>query len=216
MSLTPLARRALLLVGAAALLSPLVPSARAQTAGLAPPDSLSAPEEQTVAAPDSTAPPAIPADSLALSEAPEAPPAPTLHAFGDGLRVTLAPGWDGPASVRASPAGAVYGFQNEAPGHPLQGVAVRVERVDGLNALLRERWSRGLTASGYAGLGPVGPAAAPMPGFGVEVADAVRGGATVFAIRGASSWAVQVTAPLAVWRARRADVLAVLAGVALP
>ena len=222
------------LVRGVAVLALLVPSAAgawAQTgrSGLVDTtsaDTTRAVTEPDVLAPDSTASggalaDSVAADSVALAEAavPEVVPplpAPTLHAFADGLRVTLAAGWDGPATVAATPAGAVYRFQNDAAGHPLQGVVLRVERVDGLNALFRERWSRGLTTSGYAGMTPVGPAAAPLPGFGVEVAGDGRGGAVVFVQRGASSWAVGVSAPAAQWARQRAEVLAVLADVALP
>jgi hypothetical protein len=138
--------------------------------------------------------------------------------FGTGLRVTLPPGWDGQAAATeaALPGDALYTFQNVTPGHPLQGADLRLERVAGLNELLRGRWSRGLTTYGYHGTTADGPATTPLPGFGVEMAGAGQAGAVVFTQRGASMWAVQVDAPTSLSRARRAEVLALLPGGALP
>lgn len=142
---------------------------------------------------------------------------PVRYAFRSGLRITLPPGWDGPESAVEPADGAVlYTFQNTTPGHPLAGVTVRLERVQGLNALLRERWMRGQTSHGYHGTQPVGPAAAPMPGFAVEVTGPGQSGAVVFSQRDSGMWAVQVVAPAALWASRRDAVLALLTGITLP
>lgn len=145
------------------------------------------------------------------------PPAPILHVFGSGLRVTLPPGWDGPAiASEGDPGHATYAFQNTATGHPLVGASVRLERVSGLNPLLRERWLRGQTTHGYNGTRPVGPATAPIPGFAVEVEGPGLRGIAVFTQRDDGLWALQVVAPTALWEQRRDEVRALLAGIRLP
>ena len=142
---------------------------------------------------------------------------PTRHVFSSGLNVTLPPGWDGPTTaLDQGPPRERYTFQNAAPGHPLAGAILRVERVGGLNPLEREQWVRGQTTYGYNGTRPVGPASAPAAGLALEVEGAGQAGAVVFAHHRGEMWALQVVAPTALWRARRAEVLAVLAGVALP
>ena len=142
---------------------------------------------------------------------------PTRHVFGSGLTVTLPPGWDGPATaLDEGPARERYTFQNAASGHPLEGAVLRAERVGGLNPLQREQWTRGLTTYGYNGTRPVGPAAAPIAGLALEVEGGGQGGVVVFAQHRGETWTVQVVAPAGVWHQRRADVLAVLGGVALP
>ena len=208
MSPIPLAGR--LAVLAAALAAPV---ALAQSLPADSLDAASLDADSLHATGDSTAVDSTVADSV---QVPPPPPAPVLHAFGDGLHVTLPSGWGGPVAIDDRQTGrAVRSFYNAEEGHPLQNVTLRVERVDGLNALLRERWSRGQTAAGYHGTTPVGPAATPLGGFGVEVAGPGQGGAVVFVHRGASSWTIGVTAPADLWRLRRAEVLAVLSGVAL-
>ena len=149
----------------------------------------------------------------------EAAAAPQVHLFGQtGLRVTLPPGWEGPVSALEAglPDYAEYTFRNAAPGHPLEGAVLRVERISGLNALFRERFRRGQTTYGYHGAMPVGPAATPGSGFGVEVEGYGVGGATAFAEGRSGMWALSVQAPAAVWASRPGDVLAVLAGVRRP
>ncbi len=143
---------------------------------------------------------------------------PTVYAFGiTGASVTLPAGWDREPSVAedALPEYAVYTVANDVDGHPLAGVVLRVERVTGLNPLLRERWLHGQTMTGYHGTGPVGPAEVPE-GFGVEIAGRGVGGVVAFVQRGPVLWAVSVEAPAATWAAQRAEVAAVLAAVRLP
>ena len=194
---------------AAAALVLLGPSALAQ-----------APEADSLAVHDPAA-----ADSVVAVPAGPAPgpvtlpaPQPTVHAFGaTGLRVTLPAGWNGPTeALDADPAYAAYAFRNALPGNSLSGAVLRVERVLGLNQLLRERWQRGQTSYGYHGTRPVGPIVSPLPGLGLEVAGAGTGGVVVFLQRGPASWAVQIEVPEAVWATRRAEVLAVLADVTIP
>ncbi len=172
---------------------------------------------------DSVEADSVEAARLELPEppAPEKPPPaiPTLHAFGaTGLRVTLPAGWDGPTAAAEGQAEsyALYTFSNTAADHPLAGTTLRVERVQGLNALLRERWTRGQTGHGYHETRPVGPAVAPLPGLALEVAGDGTGGVVVFSQRGQAQWAVQIEAPASVWAERRGQVLAVLAGVEIP
>ncbi len=63
---------------------------------------------------------------------------------------------------------------------------------------------------------PIGPVATPVPSLGIEVASATEAGAVAFIQRGATYWAVQIAAPPDLWASRRADLLAVLSGIALP
>ena len=142
--------------------------------------------------------------------------APFVFVYGSGLRVTLPPGWSGPATETGGVGDAVYAFENATAGHPLAGATIRVEYAAGLNELLRERWLRGQTTRGYHGTAPVGPLAAPVTGFGVEVAGPGRAGAAVFSRGRGGLWAVQVAAPTATWEGRRAEVLALLSGVDVP
>lgn len=146
------------------------------------------------------------------------PPAPvaTLYVFGSGVRVTLPPDWEGASLVREEVGYALYTFRNDAADHPLRGATLRLERVTGLNALLRERWLRGQTAHGYHGTRPVGPATAPVPGFAVEVDGPGVRGISVFTQRSDGMWAVQVVAPAAIWNSRRDEVRALLAAAVLP
>ena len=142
---------------------------------------------------------------------------PTAYAFAaTGLRVALPAGWAGTVAADEArlPAYALYTFEATAPG--LEGAVLRVEQVVGLNALERERWRTGAVRYGYHGTRPVGPAALPVAGLGVEVSGGGRGGAVAFVQRGAAYWTVHVSAPAEVWAARRAELGAALAGVALP
>ena len=173
-------------------------------------------QSQRAAAPSTPEPPAaIPLLQNALATASE----PTLHVFGTtGLRVTLPAGWGGPSSAAEGelPGYALYSFRETTPGHPLEGAVLRVERVVGLNPLLRERFDRGLTSYGYHGAVPTGPASVPIRGFGLEVEGPGTRGAVVFVGDRQAAWAVSVQAPGAVWAARRDAVLAVLTGGDLP
>ena len=92
---------------------------------------------------------------------------------------------------------------------------LRVERITGLNPLLRERFTRGQTSYGYHGTTPVGPAAVP-DGLGIEVAGPGTGGAVAFITRGPILWAVSVQAPATTWTAHRAEVMGLLLSPRLP
>jgi hypothetical protein len=141
----------------------------------------------------------------------------SAYAFAStGLRVALPPAWDGETTVDEArlPSYALYTFTSAAPGR--DGAVLRVERVVGLDALARERWRTGAVHYGYHGTRPVGPAAVPVAGLGVEVAGGGRGGAVAFVQRGPTYWALHVSAPAEVWAARRADLLAALAAIDLP
>lgn len=143
--------------------------------------------------------------------------APAVYAFpATDLRVTLPAGWAGAHAAADAEQYAFYTFTNENAAHPLAGTVLRIERVQGLNQLLRERWQRGQTSYGYHGARPTGPLAAPLPGTALELRGAGTAGAVVFFQRGVASWAVQIEAPAAVWAASRDEVLAVLTGVAVP
>ena len=160
----------------------------------------------------------IPAPTLEPAP-PLPPPSPTLHVFGrTGLRVTLPAGWDGPATADEGrlPRLAVYTFQNAASG-PLAGVVLRAEQVIGLNALEQERWKRGQMPYGYHGARPTGPIATGLPALiAMETSRPGAGGAVAFLQRGQTYWALSVEAPVAVWAGRRAEVLALFAGIDLP
>lgn len=144
-----------------------------------------------------------------------APPTQTVYPFAaTGLRVTLPADWNGDvtADEAALPAYALYTFE----GGETAGVVLHVERVVGLNPLERERWRAGSVRYGYHGLRPVGAAALPVGGLGVEVTGADRGGAVAFVQRDDAYWTVHVSAPAAVWAAHRAALEAALAGVQIP
>lgn len=148
---------------------------------------------------------------------PDTSASPAAYAFAStGLRVALPPVWNGETAVDEArlPNYALYTFTSDAPG--LDGATLRVERVVGLDALARERWRTGAVRYGYHGTRPVGPAALPVAGLGVEVAGGGRGGAVAFVQRGSTYWALHVSAPAEVWAVRRADLLAALAAVELP
>ena len=163
-------------------------------------------------------------DTPAPAPEPAAVPAPaaaasTLHVFGrTGLRVTLPAGWDGPTAADESrlPASALYTFTSSAPG-PLAGATLRIDQVVGLNPAEEQQWRSGQTRVGYHGSRPVGPASVPVEALvAFETAGAGTGGAVAFLQRGRTFWAVSVEAPVALWRSRRADVLALMAGVSVP
>ena len=164
------------------------------------------------------APAASPADPPAAPAA--APAAPTEHVYGrTGLHVTLPAGWTGApvALEQALPARASYAFTNDAAGHALAGVTLRVDVAGQLDALRSELWRRGQAPPlVFHGMEPVAPVAAPLAGTAFEtVGDRTRG-AVVLLVRGPSAWAVSVEAPERTWAAHRDAVLAVLAGVRVP
>ena len=116
-----------------------------------------------------------PAEPEPKPEPTAAPLTPTLHVVGTaGVTMLLPAGWDGPVSAveTEDPGYALYSARNDAPDHLLAGAVLRVERITGLNPLLRERFTRGQTSYGYHGTTPVGPAAVP-DGLGIEVAGPV-------------------------------------------
>lgn len=189
-------------------------------------DSTLAASDSTRTTPDSTALPRFGAllrriatdasEAQAQELAPPPPAAPAVYAFESGVRVTLPPGWDGPTSShQGDPSYSIYSFQNTAAGD-LEGAAVRLERVAGLNDLLRERWMRGQTPHGYHGTRPVGPSSVPISGFAVEVEGPGTRGVSVFTQRRDGLWALQVVAPLAVWAQRRGELTALLSSITLP
>ena len=156
---------------------------------------------------------ALAAPSVAQTAAPDSSASRAAFAFAStGLRVTLPPGWDGPVAADEArlPAYALYTFEDAE-----DGAVLRVERVTGLNPVERERWRTGAVRYGYHGTRPVGPAALPVAGLGVEVSGGDRGGAVAFVQRGAAYWALHVSAPAEVWASHRPGLLAALAGVAL-
>lgn len=134
-----------------------------------------------------------------------------------GAAVTLPGSWTGPLTIVEDelPDYALYTARNANPASPLRDAVLRVERVTGLNALYRERWTKGQTTYGYHGASPVGPAPVPE-GLGLEVEGPGTGGAVAFTQRGATLWAVAIEVPAAAWATHRAEALAILAGVRLP
>ena len=143
---------------------------------------------------------------------------PHTEALGTtGAAVTLPGSWTGPVTLVEDelPDYALYTARNVNPASPLHGAVLRVERVTGLNALYRERWTKGQTTYGYHGASPVGPATVPE-GLGLEIEGPGTGGAVAFTQRGATLWAVAVEVPAATWATHRAEALAILAGVRLP
>ena len=159
-----------------------------------------------------------PAEPEPKPEPTAAPLTPTLHVVGTaGVTMLLPAGWDGPVSAveTEDPGYALYSARNDAPDHLLAGAVLRVERITGLNPLLRERFTRGQTSYGYHGTTPVGPAAVP-DGLGIEVAGPGTGGAVAFITRGPILWAVSVQAPATTWTAHRAEVMGLLLSPRLP
>ncbi|HEX9952396.1 MAG TPA: hypothetical protein VGB53_11550 [Rubricoccaceae bacterium] len=162
-----------------------------------------------------------PAPAVALT-APSGSPA-AVEVFGrTGLRVTLPAGWSSAADESRLPAYALYTFTpagvtgRSAPG-ALAGVTLRVEQLTGLNPAEEQGWRTGQARVGYHGARPVGLAQVPVEALAaVETAGPGTGGATAFVQRGRTFWAVSVQAPAATWRANRAAVVGLMAGVALP
>lgn len=178
---------------------------------------------------DSLAPVAPTATSEAtgpLSAAPEAPgadarpeAAPALSVSGrTDLRVSLPAGWRRSAVDESRlPTYALYAFTG-----PLRGVTLRVEQITGLNPLEEQQWRVGQTAHGYHGARPVGTIAVPLQALaafetaGPGAAGNETGGAAAFLQRGRTFWTVSIEAPAPVWRTRRADLVALMAGVSVP
>ena len=163
--------------------------------------------------------PAAPAASITAT----ADALPAVEVFGrTGLRVSLPAGWSSAADESRLPAYALYTFTSagatgrSAPG-ALAGVTLRVEQLTGLNPAEEQGWRTGQTRAGYHGARPVGRAQVPVEALAaVETAGPGTAGATAFVQRGRTFWAVSVQAPAATWRANRAAVVGLMAGVALP
>ena len=164
--------------------------------------------------------------SDATPAAPEAPAAsitatadalPAVEVFGrTGLRVSLPAGWSSAADESRLPAYALYTFTRSGSG-ALAGVTLRVEQLTGLNPAEEQGWRTGQARAGYHGARPVGRAQVPVEALAaVETAGPGTAGATAFVQRGRTFWAVSVQAPAATWRANRAAVVGLMAGVALP
>ncbi len=154
-------------------------------------------------------------EAAPVAPAPAAPARPTSALYGrTGLRAALPPGWASADDEARLPAYAVYTFTAPA-GSPLAGVTLRAELLTGLNPAEEQGWHAGQARVGYHGARPVGPAQVPVEALvAVETAGPGLGGATAFVQRGRMFWAVSVVAPAATWARRRADVVALMAGVA--
>lgn len=155
---------------------------------------------------------------VAEAPAPEAiPPTQTLQLFGrTDLRVSLPQGWpEGVADESRLPAYAQYTFT--AGAGAFSGAVLRVERVVGLNPAEEQQWRGGQTPYGYHGARPVGALAhAGDVLVAFETAGPGVKGASAFAQRGRTFWAVSVVAPEAIWAARRDEVVALLSLVTIP
>jgi hypothetical protein len=136
------------------------------------------------------------------------------QAYRSGLVVTLPEGWSGPEAVDESglPRMASYRFENQSDASALRGAVLHVERLTGLNPMMRERWHQGRVPYGYHGAVPVAALeVAPVPGaigFLTERDDYV--GHVYFLVRGPVYWAVQVEAPAAVFDAHESTLLDVV------
>jgi hypothetical protein len=133
------------------------------------------------------------------------------QAYRSGLVVTLPEGWSGPEAVDEShlPGLASYRFENRSDSSALRGAVLHIERLTGLNPMMRERWYQGRVPYGYHGARPVAAIeVAPVPGaigFLTERGEYV--GHVYFLVRGPVYWAVQVEAPAAVFDAHEAALL---------
>ena len=130
------------------------------------------------------------------------------QAYPSGLVVTLPEGWSGPAEVDEDglPGLASYRFENANDASALHGAVLHVERLTGLNPVMRERWQQGRVPYGYHGARPVATLPAPpLPGaVGFRTAREGRTGHVYFLARGPVHWAIQVEAPAAVFDAHEA------------
>lgn len=133
------------------------------------------------------------------------------QAYTSGLVVTLPEDWSGTETVDEGelPALASYRFENRNPESPLRGAVLHVERVTGLNPMMRERWAQGRVSYGYHGARPVAAlASVPLPGaVGFRAEREGRLGAVLFVARGPVFWAVQVEAPEDVFAAHEVALL---------
>ena len=157
--------------------------------------------------------------SQGVAAAKEIASQPVVTALGtSGAVAVLPPGWSGVPLVNElrAPIYSSYALQNTRAGHPLEGVALRVERVTGLQAPFRQLWLSGQTEQGYHGLVGVATAAVPVPGTGVELMGGGRGGAVAFVQTSSACWAIHVSAPEATWRSRRDDILELMSALVLP
>jgi hypothetical protein len=132
------------------------------------------------------------------------------EAYRSGLVVALPEGWAGPEAVDESglPGFASYRFENRSDSSALRGAVLHVERLTGLNPVMRERWQQGRVPQGYHGARPVAAlATVPWPGavgFRTARDGDDRVGNVYFLVRGTVYWAVQVEAPAAVFAAHEA------------
>lgn len=121
------------------------------------------------------------------------------QAYRSGLVVTLPENWDGPATVDESglPGRASYRFEDQSDSSATRGAVLTIERLTGLNPVMRERWQQGRVPYGYHGARPVAVLpSAPLPdavGFRTERDGMV--GDVYFLVRGPVYWAIQVEAP---------------------
>ena len=142
-----------------------------------------------------------------------AQPGMVTEPYASGLVVTFPDGWQGPSEVDENgyPGRATYRFENTNAGNPLRGAVLHIERLTGLNPVMRERWAQGRVPYGYQGSRPIAAlTSTPIPGsvgFRTERPD-YRGNVYFFA-RGAAHWAVHVEAPEAVFE-RHEDALVAL------
>jgi hypothetical protein len=139
--------------------------------------------------------------------------------FTSGLVVALPEGWSGAAAVdeRGLPGLASYRFENQNPQSPLRGAVLHVERLTGLNPMMRERWAQGRVPYGYHGARPVAALpAVPIPGaVGFRTEREGHLGGVFFAVRGPVYWAVQVEAPEDVYAAHEGTLLDLARGLRL-
>jgi hypothetical protein len=146
-----------------------------------------------------------------------AAPAFAQQTYASGLSVTLPEGWEGPTEVDESglPGRASYRFENRSETSPLIGTVLHVERVTGLNPVMRERWIQGRVPYGYHGARPIAPlSSSPWPGavgFRTEREDFL--GDVYFLVQGSVYWAVQIEAPATVFLANEETLRSLLRGL---
>lgn len=140
----------------------------------------------------------------------------SAQSFDTGLSLTLPDDWTGTEEVDEGslPQTASYRFVNTNPESDWLGAVVHVERVTGLNPMMRERWMQGRVPFGYHGAQPVAAvsrASVPFPNaVGIQTTRDDRPGAVYFLATGQTYWAVQVEVPASMLEAQP-DALAVLA-----
>lgn len=128
--------------------------------------------------------------------------------YASGLTVALPGGWAGPEAVDESglPGLASYRFENQSDSSALRGAVLHVERLTGLNPVMRERWQQGRVPYGYHGARPVSAlAATPLTGaVGFRTEREGRTGEAYFLTQGPVHWAVHIEAPATVFAAHSA------------